>query len=57
MLSRTYAGVSGGREESMATYRVQIIDKPCQIIALKVWYTLLKLFPIKHLAELTVELG
>jgi len=41
----------------MVTYRVQIIDEPGQIVALKVWYTLLILLPIKHLAELDVELG
>ena len=36
---------------------IQIINKPDQIVALKGWYTLLKLLPIQYVAELTVELA
>ena len=42
-------------EEDVATYLVQIVNKPHQIIALKVRRTLLILFPIKYVTELILE--
>ena len=39
----------------MATYLVQIINKPHQLITLKVWHTSPIPLPIKYVAELTVE--
>lgn len=41
----------------MATYRVQIINQPHRIIALKVEHTILIPLPINYIAELVVELG
>jgi hypothetical protein len=41
----------------MATYLVQIVNKPHQIIAFKARYTLLILLPIKYFAELIVKPG
>lgn len=42
-------------EDRVTTYLVQVINKPSQIIALKVWHTPPILIPIKYLAELTAE--
>ena len=41
----------------MATYLVQIINEPHQILALKVRGALLILLPVKYVAELVVKLG
>ena len=41
----------------MAMYFVQIVNQPHQILVLKALHTQLVLPPIKHVAELIVELG
>ena len=43
--------------DDVAAYLVQIINKPRQIIALKIWHTLCVLLPVKYIAELIVEPG
>ena len=45
-----------GREDT-ATYFIQVIDNPHQIIALKVRRALGIFFPIKYTAELVVKVG
>ena len=42
--------------DDVAAYLVQIINKPRQIIALKIWHALCVLLPVKYIAEL-VEPG
>lgn len=44
-------------EEDVATYLVQIVNKPHQIVSLKVWHALVILLPIQHVAELIVKPG
>ena len=39
------------------TYLIQIVDKPHQVIALKVWYIFAIFLPIKHMAELVMKIG
>ena len=41
----------------MATYFIQVVDNPHQILALKVWRALDIFFPIKYIAELVVKVG
>ena len=41
----------------MAAYLVQILNKPYQVIALKIRHTLPVLLPIKYVAELIVKSG
>lgn len=54
----TQAQAEGERVKGgVATYLVQVIDKPDQMTVLEVRYTLLILFPIKHVAELIMKLG
>jgi hypothetical protein len=39
----------------VAMYPVQIINKPRQIIALKIWHALRVVMPVKYIAEFVVE--
>ena len=39
----------------MATYFVQIVNKPCQIVILKARHTLLVLFPIEDVTKFILE--
>jgi len=55
--SRAYAGSSRVGKSDVATYLVQIVDKPHRIIALKALYTSMILLPIKYAAELIVKPG
>ena len=41
----------------MATYVVQKVSKPRQIVALKVWHASCVILPIKDVAELIVKPG
>ena len=45
------------RKGGMVTHLVQIVNKPHQIIVLKVPHALLILLPVKCTAELIVEIG
>jgi hypothetical protein len=38
-------------------YLVQVVNKPYQVIALKVRHALLILFPVQYVAELVVKIG
>ena len=54
-LLRAYACSGAAREGNTATYLVQVVDQPHQIIALKVPCASIELSPIKDVAELIVE--
>jgi hypothetical protein len=43
--------------DDVAAYPVQIINKPRQIIALKIWHALCVLLPVEYIAEFVVEPG
>ena len=45
------------KKSGTATYLVQIVNKPHQIIALEVLHALLILLPIKDVAELIAKPG
>jgi len=47
----------GVRKGDVAMYLVQVLNKPHQIIALKVRHTILILLPIKDVADLIVKHG
>jgi len=56
--SRAWVGLSEERGEGdAARYLVQVINEPHQIIALKVWHTLLILLPIKYSGEFIAKRG
>ena len=55
--SRTYDSLSGVREGNLATHLVQILNKPHQIVALKVRDTFLILLLMKYAADLIVKPG
>ena len=45
----------GAGRRDVATYLIQIVDEPHQILALKVRHAFLVLLPIKYVAELIVK--
>ena len=49
--------MSGVGEGDAGKYLIQIVNKPHQVIALKVWHTLGIFFPIKYIAEPVVKVG
>lgn len=55
--SRTYSSWNGEFGRMMWAYLVQVINKPRQIITLKVRHILRILSPMKYVVELIVKLG
>ena len=57
MPTRTYPGVEcrPGRD-GLETHAIEVLDQPCQILALQAWNGVSKLVPPKATAELLVKL-